>query len=482
MSQLFLASTFFGALNLVAAIDDGVFDSPDPQRRVLLVATNSAVPEATTPANEMEAFDSIRDRFDDVVDLNALFAPYRPQDFDNFGEPTVVAPWFRSHLRLDDSPVELILESIQVKPARTLADLFVAARITVYSDGLMSYGPTRVALPWSLGSRIDRLVYLDLVPGVRPLLLSEFGVELVPIGAGAFRSTIQTVTAASSLPGELGASLAREGATALVLGQYLGSLGILDDDEERRMYADIAVALDRLGHRTIAFKPHPTAPNSLASVREVAHELGVTIVELPQGLVVEQLLDVWQPELIAGCFSTGLIVARGIFGVPAASMGADLVLRRLQPFENSNRIPLTIVDASVPRLSLASGVLPAPIDDPEELQMLVDMVGFAMQPRRRPSARPRFDDAVAAFPEALLRRYLPTPRALRLGVPGTPMRRRRALKFRLIEIAESSVRIVERSPRVLAGLRRLRLRVWPTIDRQYRRSPRLRRVGRILLK
>src|SRR5690348_17927762 len=60
--------------------------------------------------------------------------------------------------------------------------------ITVYADGLMSYGPTRNKLGLLVDSRIDRLLHLDLVPGLRPMLLTEFGVPSeVEIGRASCR-------------------------------------------------------------------------------------------------------------------------------------------------------------------------------------------------------------------------------------------------------------------------------------------------------
>ena len=83
---------------------------------------------------------------------------------------------------LGDDRVELTVESIQVNPSLALAQIFTGAPIDVYADGLMSYGPTRSKLDPLIGTRIGRLLHLDLVPGLKPLLLTEFDVppELVP--------------------------------------------------------------------------------------------------------------------------------------------------------------------------------------------------------------------------------------------------------------------------------------------------------------
>ncbi|MCG2991056.1 hypothetical protein KZ294_26240, partial [Escherichia coli] len=70
---------------------------------------------------------------------------------------------------LGREPVHLVLESIQVNPAQALARIFHDAPITVHSDGLMSYGPTRSRLPRPIAQRIAGTCHVDLVPGLRPL-------------------------------------------------------------------------------------------------------------------------------------------------------------------------------------------------------------------------------------------------------------------------------------------------------------------------
>lgn len=98
-------------------------------------------------------------------------------------------PLWERHLRLawnlGDDDIELAVESIQVNPALGISQIFMGAPVTVYADGLMSYGPTRNKIDPLVGTRVTRLLHLDLVPGLKPLLLTEFDVEpqLVPTDA-----------------------------------------------------------------------------------------------------------------------------------------------------------------------------------------------------------------------------------------------------------------------------------------------------------
>src|SRR5690606_2588001 len=90
--------------------------------------------------------------------------------------------------------VELAVESIQANPARALAAIFTEAAVDVYADGLMSYGPTREKLPLTIARRIRRLLHLDLVRGLRPMLLSEYGVEPVVVPDAAFRGVLDEIS------------------------------------------------------------------------------------------------------------------------------------------------------------------------------------------------------------------------------------------------------------------------------------------------
>ncbi|MZE81231.1 hypothetical protein GTY57_31075, partial [Streptomyces sp. SID5475] len=184
--QLFQVSTLYGAATLVAALEGGQFGPREDVRRVLLVSHNAAVPETAVRLTEMRGWDRLAARFDDIVDWNAAIRPHHPSTWSPAANDAEI--WqrlFRHSWRLGDGPVELAVESVQVSPARALATIFAESTVDVYADGLMSYGPTRNPLPGPLARRIRRLLHPDLVPGLRPLLLSEYGVpaELVPIEA-----------------------------------------------------------------------------------------------------------------------------------------------------------------------------------------------------------------------------------------------------------------------------------------------------------
>lgn len=132
-------------------------------------------------------------------------------------------------------------------------------------------------------------------------------------------------------------------------------------------------------------------------------------------MLAETLYERLRPALVAGCFSTGLLTARALYGIPVARTGTGALLARLAPYQNSNRIPLTLVDALVPDLAAAPGDGPG---TPEDLPGLVTAVGFAMQPRILADRRERAEAHLARHLSEGTRHYFNRRRLTTLGLPG----------------------------------------------------------------
>ncbi|MEV6792492.1 alpha-2,8-polysialyltransferase family protein [Streptomyces sp. NPDC051320] len=405
-TQIFYASTLYGAATLAAAIDSGCFGPAE--RRLLLVGNNAAVPETTPALDEMPGFDRVRERFDAVVSWNATIAPLHPGGW--APRPDDVPLWERQ-LRLawdlGDDRIELAVESIQVNPAQALTLLFQDAPVTVYADGLMSYGPTRNKIDPLIGTRIRGLLHLDLVPGLTPLLLAEFGVEPEIVPTAAFLKVLgELAESATGLP-----ECAEP--PALLLGQYLSALEILTPQEEEDLHVRMLRGAVAQGHRTIVFKPHPTAPARWSRLLErEAEQLGVELTVVEHPLLAETLYERVRPALVVGCFSTALLTARAFYRIPVARTGTDLLLDRLAPYQNSNRVPVTIVDALLPELAGDTA------STAEDLPGLVAAVGFAMQPQLRPDLRPAAEAYLAARLDDHTLRYFKRRRLTVLGLPG----------------------------------------------------------------
>ncbi|MFG2891868.1 alpha-2,8-polysialyltransferase family protein [Streptomyces sp. NPDC048248] len=406
-TQIFMASTLYGAATLAAALDADRFEPAD--RRLLLLSNNATTPETTASLDTMPGFARLRGRFDRVLSWNDTISPFHPGGWSPRADDV---PLWERHLRLlwglGDDRVELIVESIQVNPALAVAQLFPDAPIDVYADGLMSYGPTRNKLDPLVGTRIGRLLHLDLVPGLKPLLLTEFEVAAQTVPTEAFTKVL------AELADDSGPLDVPEGA-ALLLGQYLSSLGILTPQEEEELHVRMVRGAVARGHREVVFKPHPSAPARWSRLLErEAEKLDVELTVLESPVLAEVLYQRMRPALVVGCFSTALLTAATFFDLPTARTGTELLLERLTPYQNSNRVPVTIVDALVPDLDDRSARPHAA----QDIQGLVTAVGYAMQHQIYPQLRPAAERYLAARLDQGTWRYFKRRRLTSLALPG----------------------------------------------------------------
>ncbi|MFE1313682.1 alpha-2,8-polysialyltransferase family protein [Streptomyces sp. NPDC058755] len=411
-TQIFQASTLYGTATLAAALDSGCFGPAG--RRVLLVCNNAATPETTPGLDEMPGFERLRERFDDVISYNETIFPFHPGGWaPRVDDMPLWERYLRHEWQLGDDDVELAVESIQVNPSLALAQIFTGAPVTVYADGLMSYGPTRNKIDPLVGTRVDRVLHLDLVPGLKPLLLTEFGVpgEIVP--TQAFTKVLAELA-------PLGDDLPEIEEPALLLGQYLSALDILTAEQEENLHVRMLKGAVALGHTKVVFKPHPTAPARFTrTLEQEAEKLKVELTVLDTPVLAEVVYQRMRPALVVGCFSTALLTASALYGLPVARVGTDLLLERLTPFENSNRMPVTVVDALLPELGDREAVTEQRRGmDVEALGALVRAVGFAMQPKILPRLREETEQYLARNLNPHTLRYFKRKRLTSLALPG----------------------------------------------------------------
>ncbi|MEU1277735.1 polysialyltransferase family glycosyltransferase [Streptomyces sp. NPDC005805] len=426
-TQIFLASSLYGAATVAAAIDSGCFEDAD--RRLLLVTNNAAVPETVPALDTMPGFGPLRERFDGVVSWNEAVSPFHPSAWAPRADDV---PLWERHLRrlwdLGDDRIHLVLESLQVAPALTVGQLFPDASIDVYADGLMSYGPTRNKIDPLVGERVRRLLHLDLVPGLRPLLLGEFGVVPEVVPGGAFLKVVAELSDAPAAGAVADAPGDGEPGPVLLLGQYLAALGILTPAEEEGLHLRMLRGVAALGHRRVVLKPHPTAPPAWHRALEAeARALGVELTVAGEPVLAEVLLRRLRPSLVVSCFSTGLFTAAAFHGVPVARVGTEQVLARLTPYRNSNRVPLLLAEALVPDLAADGPGAVAAAD--ERLTGLLDSVAFMMQPQVRRDLRPSAERFLRTARPADLAGHATRRRLTVLGLPGgVPLPRNAAVR------------------------------------------------------
>ncbi|MGW2278824.1 polysialyltransferase family glycosyltransferase [Streptomyces sp. NPDC001770] len=417
-TQLFFASSQYAAVTVTAAIRAGLFGPRHEHRRILVVSDTSPAPEVGTPLDRMAGFASLRPEFDDVRSWNAFLRPFHPVGWSPREQDTLLwERYLRIAWELGDGPLEVACESIQANPSQAVARIFGDAPLHIYADGLMSYGPTRSKIDPLIGTRIQRLLHLDLVPGLRPLLLTEFGVEPEVIPTPEFLKALGALADAAD---DLGP---QSGAPALLLGQYLSAIEILTAEEERELHLRMLRGAVALGHRRVVFKPHPSAPMGWSQdLEQEATRLGAELSVLDSPVIAEVVYERLRPALVVGAFSTALLTAAAFYGIPVARVGTEELLAGLTPYQNSNRIPVTIVDALLPPLedTAAVGAWTMPGEEwvREDLSGLVTAVGFAMQAQIYPELRPAAERHLAGMTPATLSRYFRRRRLTALALPG----------------------------------------------------------------
>ncbi|WP_327264104.1 alpha-2,8-polysialyltransferase family protein [Streptomyces sp. NBC_01232] len=431
-TQIFLASTLYGTATLAAGIDAGLF--PPAGRRILLTSNHAVTAEVTPGVADMPGFAALRPRFDEVLDWNSVIEPQHPSTWAPRAEDVPI--WerqLRGLWNLGEDRVELIVESLQVPPAQTLCRLFPGAAVDVYADGLMSYGPTRFRLDPQLGMRVRRVLHLDLVPGLEPLLLTEFGVRAEVVPSEPFLKVLAELAEATADTGTTGTTGTTAetktgtdgpaGPPALLLGQYLSALDLMTPAEEEELHVSMVRGAHALGHRELVFKPHPGAPAAYwRRAEEEAGRLGVRLTVAAAPVLAETLYQRLRPALVVGCFSTGLLTAATLYGLPVARTGTGAVLDALTPYPNSNRVPLALVDALLPDLADAAAVRAWTPPTPEEVRAepaaLLTAVGFTMQPQILAARRPAAEAYLAGHLNPHTRRCFTRRRLTALGLPG----------------------------------------------------------------
>ncbi|MFF3751078.1 polysialyltransferase family glycosyltransferase [Streptomyces sp. NPDC002018] len=419
-TQLFFAATQYAAATVTAALRSGQFGARADHRRILVVSDVSSSPELGKPFSELPGFDRLRPEFDEVRSWNDFIRPFHPA---GWGPREQDAPLWQRAVReawnLGDGPVEIACESIQANPSQAVAMIFGESPIHIYADGLMSYGPTRSKVDPLIGSRVERLLHLDLVPGLKPLLLTEFGVEPEIIPTDAFVKVLAELADATTDFGtgeDSGADEEESGAEApaLLLGQYLSLLDILTVQEEEELHLRMLRGAVARGHRRIVFKPHPSAPAQWSRrLEEEAERLGARLTIRSGPVLAEVLYQRLNPALVVACFSTALLTAATFYDLPVARAGTELLLERLTPYQNSNRVPVTIVDALLPPLEEQGTHRPN-----EQLAELVSTVGFAMQPQIYPGLRPTAERYLSEYLTPRVLTYFKRRRLTSLALPG----------------------------------------------------------------
>ncbi|MFE2654857.1 polysialyltransferase family glycosyltransferase [Brevibacterium sp. NPDC059310] len=419
MTQLIQVSTLYQLANVAANIDAGHF-GPADERRILVVANNAYAPEITPSAIDLLGAATLLSRFDSVVDWNAAIWPSHPKQF---GISPTRAPIMRTLLEhlwslSPDEDISLVVESLPGHPAHALTQVFADAPISVHSDGLMSYGPVRNPLGRPLWQRLENVHYTDLLPGVMPRQLAEHAPNRIALTVDELRPVIEEM-ARESDDALTAAGLSDPiDDSALILGQYLAEIELITEEEEIQLHLDMLDEVKKRGVGTVIFKPHPTSARTVAEpLRRRAEALGLRFVLADVPVLAEVVASRTQPRLVVSCFSTGLVTTQALYGTATAVVGTELLLERIAPYQNSNRIPLTIVDA----LNRGGYVLE---DRPggrglRDFNALIDAVTYCMQSTIMTHLREPAERFLAAAVGTGDMVYFKRKRLTRLDLPGS---------------------------------------------------------------
>lgn len=406
-TTIYQVSTFFQAMCVTAMLK--AEERTPAKRHVLLVTNSSAVPEITPSVHQTPGFEVLAEYFDDVIDFNKEIWPQHPRGFrvDETMSPVVEAG-FRAAWNLGDSELRLWLSwAPTMPPGLSLAKIFRSASISIHFDGLMSYGPLPGTLPTEVLHRLESVEYLDLLPGVVPTLLPSESIARNHHSVDSLREVFDEV--ASRISDDDFASIP-SGDYAIIIGQYLGNLELISADEELVMHKEMIDEAASSGLTRVVFKPHPSTQSSLTDLLiEYARESHVELTVLESVIPVEIIFAKVPPKMVVSCFSTALATAHRCYSLETRGVWTRQLLESLSPFENSNRIPLTIADL------VYAGKRDEP--DPETTNALIHTISYCMKPTVALDLRPIAIDFLSHHYPSYAK-YFKRRRLTMLDLPG----------------------------------------------------------------
>jgi hypothetical protein len=335
-ADVFLASTQFGVVSLVSFLAQ-CGGKDENRKRILLYSLNGSTPELEFDVTRSRKWKLVLEKhFDICVVLNEVIFPTHPASLKK-NQIAGLGNYLKSFLgcRVD----RIFCESIQVSPARAFVQAFPGAEIWVYSEGLMSYGPTRFKLEKSILDRITTVLYGELLSTVRPELLSEVSPRYLPTSLG------QSFELLSDIFVDEVSDAALEGSALIYVGQYLAGANICAESlEEEITFSALSYLVKIADGRPVYYKPHPRVSFSLLSSLKIRYRetFGEDLRVLLGAVPIELLAIRYKPALIAGVFSTSLITCGNILKIPVCTMGLSTILGGLAPLQNSNRIPMVV--------------------------------------------------------------------------------------------------------------------------------------------
>lgn len=317
------------------------------------------------------------------------------------------------------APSRLFLDPAAPRTASAVARAWPDAAITLHGDGLAVLSPTPSDLDAGLVDRAGELLFTELLPGLRPLLLLERDLPTRPIplaAVGAAADRFAGHAGAPALPDDVATTLA--GATVcLALAGPLPNLGKAHAAESTRLAGRMVRAAQDGGATALVLAPSPGVDAAWSALlQDTARTEGLRCAILPTSWPAEVAHALLSPRLTVAVASPALPFLQRERGARVRSVATGRLLPRLDSASDPARIPLAVIDATLRR-----GV-PAPADEekthsPARLQRVLDALGFGVAPQLLPSLREEAARTVRQEP-ALRDAYLPRKRLKKLRLVG----------------------------------------------------------------
>ncbi|MGI3781506.1 MAG: hypothetical protein ACRYG2_12090 [Janthinobacterium lividum] len=318
---------------------------------------------------------------------------------------------------LGDDDVELVVGTSALRTGRALTRRWTDAPVVLLAAGAAVYGPTPRGLGGRLARRTDRVLHVDLVPGLRPLLLAErpAAIQAVPF------EDVRAVTAALPGTGPV------PDPTALVLGHSAAWAGALDRDQQTELLVAMVQRCAEAGHSRIvllldADPSSRTRRHVERAARSARADLDLVVDPAP----VEAWVARDGVRLVVGSATEDLLVAREVYHRRVAQLDTEVVLQRLDPFTDPRRTGATLVAATVPDLRSWTSHPEGESLDPVDLAGLMSTVAYAMEPELLAARRAGAIGFLETHPSTR-RRFVRRRRLTELRLPGGKRRVRAVL-------------------------------------------------------
>jgi hypothetical protein len=308
----------------------------------------------------------------------------------------------------DDDDVELVVGTSTLGAGRALTRRFGDVPVTLLAAGASAYGPAPAALQGRLAKRVRRMLHVDLVPGLDPVLLPGrvLTTRVVP------GEHVRTAAAALPGPGPV------PDPTTLVLGRSGPWAGALDRDAQNALLVAMVQRCSEAGHSRIVLLLDPdTSPRTHRQLDKAARAARADLTVVADDTPVEAWLALDGISLVVGSASEDLLVARAVFGRRVAQLDTEVVVKRLHPFDDPRRTAATLVGATVPDLRTWTSTPGGEDVRPVDLTGLMGTVAYAMQPALLAERRAAAVGFLEVHPD-VQRRFVRRRRLSELRLPG----------------------------------------------------------------